>query len=285
STMYPARYSEVIAVAASDMSGYLAPYSNYDEEVDLMAPGSDVVSADITNGNLSDGFGYCNGSSMAAPHVTAAAALMLAIDPTLTNDDIQQILVDTADYYMEGFVGEVDLSKALDKVFSRLLENDPSMYDAKELKKLYKQQIKDKLASIDDVLWESGSATFDVGIVLDKLEDDKIKWKVTNNSDIVTTLETLTVNFPTEYGVIKELKLDGTIFKASDSSVYPGGVASGETIGASTWTNLDTSKRQLDPGETRTLEVVFTQKYTGGGWVDAGSATFDGTCDLSLVTP
>ena len=63
------------------------------------------------------------------------------------------------------------------------------------------------------------------------------------------TPKTLAVNFPPEYGVIKEVKLDGTIFKTDDSSLYPNGVLPGETIGAGVWTNPDKSKRQLDPGE------------------------------------
>lgn len=130
--------------------------------------------------------------------------------------------------------------------------------------------------------------TCDVVIVFDKLEDDKIKWKVTNTGKIVATLDTLTVNFPPEYGSIKEVKLDGAIFKKGDSTVYPNGVPPGATIGQTGWTNPDVTKRQLDPGEERTLEVVFTQKSKGGGWVDidsAGTATFEESCALWLIKP
>ena len=125
----------------------------------------------------------------------------------------------------------------------------------------------------------------DAAIVFDNLDDDKIKWKVTNTSAIVATLETLIVNFPPEYGFIKEVKLDGAIWKKDDSNV-PDGWPSGVTIDA--WTNPDVSKRQLDPGETRTLEVVFTQKSKGGGWVDitsAGTAAFVEGCELQLIKP
>ena len=130
--------------------------------------------------------------------------------------------------------------------------------------------------------------TCDVSIVLDTLEDDKIKYKVTNTSQIGATLDTLTVNFPPEYGLVKEVKLDGGIFKKDDSDTYPNGVPSGKTIGPDDWTEADVTKRQLDPGETRTLEVVFTQKSKGEGWVDivsAGTATFKEGCAVVLIKP
>ncbi len=154
STMYPARYPEVIAVAASDFEGYLASYSNYDDKVDIMAPGSEIVSADITNGDMEEGGGVCSGTSMAAPHVTAAVAMMLSLDPTLNSEDIREILRDTADYRMENIVGELDLNMALENVFSRIIDTDASAIEKKELEKTYKKKIKEKLASLENDLWE-----------------------------------------------------------------------------------------------------------------------------------
>jgi len=140
----------------------------------------------------------------------------------------------------------------------------------------------------DEVTVTVVEPTCDMAIVLDKLEDDKIKWKITNTSEIVATLDTLTVNFPLEYGLIKEVKLDGGIFKKGDSNDYPEGVPPGVTIGQNDWTESDVSKRQLDQGETRTLEVVFTEKSKGEGWVlidSAGKATFKEGCEVELPAP
>jgi subtilisin family serine protease len=144
-TMYPARYPELIAVASSNMDGFLAAHSNFDETVDLLAPGTQIVSADITNGKESDGFGYCNGTSMAAPHVTAAVALMLALDPTLGPDEVRDILVQTADYNLEERVGNIDLTVALDAVLSRFMNQDLDALKKKELQKLYKKTLKEKM--------------------------------------------------------------------------------------------------------------------------------------------
>lgn len=130
--------------------------------------------------------------------------------------------------------------------------------------------------------------TCDGSIAFDKLEDDKFKLKITNTGKIVATLETLTVNFPPEYGLIKEVKLDGAIFKKGDSNDYSHGVPSGDTIGQNNWTEQNVTKRQLDQGETRTLEVVFTQKSKGEGWVlidSAGNATFKEGCEAELPAP
>ncbi len=117
SVMYPARYPQVIGVGALTRNGDVAPYNNTGKEVDILAPGSDIISADITNGDPYSGYGKCSGTSQAAAHITAAVALMLATDPSLTPEEIRQILIETSDTLGgAGNPGEIDLTEALQQI-------------------------------------------------------------------------------------------------------------------------------------------------------------------------
>jgi hypothetical protein len=96
-------------------------------------------------------------------------------------------------------------------------------------------------------------------------------------------LETFTLVFPTSLGAIKEIKLDGTIFKASDSKTFSDGVPSGVPIGPGDWTQTDITKRQLDPNETRTLEVVFSKKASTYKSQFTLKLTFEEGCELEFT--
>ena len=121
--------------------------------------------------------------------------------------------------------------------------------------------------------------------VLDKVEDDKYKVKLTNTGKKVATLDQLVLNWPANatYVSIKEVKLDGSIYKADQSNLV---VSSGVVITPANWTNADVSKRQLDPGETRTLEIVFSQKWPKANCLNgtcfSGTAVFAEGCEVDL---
>ncbi|WP_415407325.1 S8 family peptidase [Sulfurovum sp. CS9] len=90
--IYPAKYPETIAVSSVDSSDQLAATSSWGTEIDLSAPGVQIYST------YHDGFyTFKSGTSMAAPHVTGTAALVLAVHGTLTPDEVKARLKSTAE--------------------------------------------------------------------------------------------------------------------------------------------------------------------------------------------
>lgn len=115
---YPSCYDveNVCAVAAINNQNTLASFSNYGAKtVDVAAPGVDVYST-VTGG----GYEFFSGTSMATPHVSGVAALMLANNPKLTPKELIAKLVSSSQptESLKGKVlanGRVDAFAALSK--------------------------------------------------------------------------------------------------------------------------------------------------------------------------
>ncbi len=92
SIVYPARYNSVIAVAASDEDDRRASFSSTGPQIELIAPGVDVLSTEPGGG-----YRYGSGTSMATPHVSGVAALVWSLDSELTNSEVRVLLQETAE--------------------------------------------------------------------------------------------------------------------------------------------------------------------------------------------
>lgn len=89
---YPSSNADVIAIGATDSSDMKASFSNHGPDVEVSAPGVGILMPD-----LNDGYGPSSGTSFSSPLTSGVVALMLAVNPNLTNDEVRQILHDTAD--------------------------------------------------------------------------------------------------------------------------------------------------------------------------------------------
>lgn len=88
---YPASYDcdNIISVAATNEEDSLASFSNYGiKSVDITAPGTNILST-----NLHGEYSYKNGTSMSAPHVAGAAALLKSYMPYLNTYQIKSIIL------------------------------------------------------------------------------------------------------------------------------------------------------------------------------------------------
>ncbi|RDA84074.1 hypothetical protein CP532_0481 [Ophiocordyceps camponoti-leonardi (nom. inval.)] len=96
----------VLTVGAIDEKGNEAPFSNYGEGVDILAPGVGILSADFEDVH---GGRLMSGTSMATPHVTGLALYLMALegitDPGLLKKRILDLAVDDGKVLSKGVEG------------------------------------------------------------------------------------------------------------------------------------------------------------------------------------
>jgi len=186
----PARYASTFAVSAVDGKLLTTSYSNFGTEVDIAAPGGGQ-SVDQWNDGWHDGVlsavrdetiapstwshAYLVGTSQAAPHVAAAAALLLSLDPTLTSSDIATVLRTTAlDLGLPGQdvaygAGLLQVHEAVRTVLARL--GNPRSDAPYLMLPTRSVQFEGLRTSLDLPLWNGGGGKVNVFFAIGRTDD------------------------------------------------------------------------------------------------------------------
>lgn len=93
---YPAGYDNVISVASSRENDAKSGFSNYGTWIDITAPGSSILSTYIGSG-FSATYASIQGTSMASPLVAGLCGLIKSVNPQMTQTQIENCLLSTAD--------------------------------------------------------------------------------------------------------------------------------------------------------------------------------------------
>ncbi|OQW91637.1 MAG: hypothetical protein BWK78_04045, partial [Thiotrichaceae bacterium IS1] len=134
---YPARYSEAIAVGATDRRDVLALYSNTGAEIDLVSPGGYGPSTALILNTYIPGNAYAwlQGTSMATPVVTGAVGILKSLCSNITPDQVRTRLMNTADdlgtagFDNEYGAGRLNLEKLLKAAVANISIDVASPYN------------------------------------------------------------------------------------------------------------------------------------------------------------
>ncbi len=133
--LYPAKYPNVLAVAATQRNGLRGSYSNQGAETDIAAPGGEYAANEMivstASNHISDYKGTA-GTSMATAHLTGALGMLRALCPDATPNDLRTLLKETAspagDPSAYG-AGHLNVEAALLNASARNISATPSLQD------------------------------------------------------------------------------------------------------------------------------------------------------------
>ncbi|HRT67612.1 MAG TPA: S8 family serine peptidase, partial [Bacteroidota bacterium] len=128
---FPSDYEGVISVGGSTQEGQVWAGSNYGVNLALIAPAINIMATDRNNT-----YQEVSGTSFAAPYVSAAIALLLEQDPSLTSNEIRSLLMITAQklnsdgWNVRYGSGILDIANALNYVGKSAMEiKSPKQFD------------------------------------------------------------------------------------------------------------------------------------------------------------
>jgi Leucine-rich repeat (LRR) protein/subtilisin family serine protease len=198
---YPASYNGVISVGAVDSTNNRASFSQYNNMVDVCAPGQEILVAtkDAPNSYLK-----ASGTSFSSPYVAAVAALARSVEPNINADSFEKLIQDTStdlgtpskdDYYGWGLIDAKKVVDAAQKPIVMGVENGGFYIE------IYHITFNKGTATLDGVMFNNGDSVTAQG---------KHKLIVTDSSGNSTT-----VNFAIDMYVIDVKGVeDGRIYNS-----------------------------------------------------------------------
>jgi len=141
---YPSGLSETISVGASNENDQIAGFSNYGNTIDLLAPGTNMLST--APGNR---YNSVQGTSFSAPVVSAVCGLILSNEPAFESEQVRNILKTSAfDILYEGWdlwsgAGRVMADRAVQTPHGGILRFDTPV---------------EQSSTAEDTLWITGTA-------------------------------------------------------------------------------------------------------------------------------
>lgn len=122
---YPAACTNAIAVAATDSADNRSSFSNYGTWITIAAPGSYIYTT-----NNGGGYGAWNGTSFSSPIAAGLAALILSVNPMLTNQQVKDIIIQnvddlgTAGFDQNFGYGRINVAKSLQAAQAYVMPSD-----------------------------------------------------------------------------------------------------------------------------------------------------------------
>ncbi|WP_127530226.1 fibronectin type III domain-containing protein [Paenibacillus kobensis] len=107
--LYPAKFEEVLSIGATNEIPHLASFSSVGSQVDLVAPGANILTTGLNNTYMS-----VSGTSVSAAHATGSIAALWSRTPSMSSNDIKTMLFASATQIGEEFYGWglINLAKA-----------------------------------------------------------------------------------------------------------------------------------------------------------------------------
>ncbi len=250
--VFPAALGNTIGVASVDESGALSSFSNWGSDlVTISAPGQSVLTT-FPGG----GWAVASGTSFAAPWISGAAALFA--DKLGTKHAPGK-----ADYYLSSTAlsaaepvvgsgqgksghGRANLRKAIERIRSGKYSDDQPL----GVYSLAASFAEGCTANYPPPEVGSGCTALGAGQLA--FAGKRVRWRVTNDSELDITLDGLTLTWPTENGLLKKVSVDGQRVLDADLPQPTAAIISG-WLGA-------VDDRIFAPHETLVIELEFAHE-------------------------